>query len=83
MQDTHQFSGIDAAKWTRIKDQVKAKVGVTISGDVGEASSKGIEISWSYNATTLNLTITVVKTSWYDPSISVIDTNIEQLVASA
>lgn len=83
MQDTHQFSGIDAAKWQRIKDQVKAKVGVDISSDVGDATAKGIELSWSYNAATLDLSIALVKREWFDPSQTEIDTDLDTWIPAA
>lgn len=83
MQDTHQFSGIDAAKWQRIQAQVKAKVGVDVTGDVGDATAKGIELSWSYNATTLDLSITLVKRTWFDPSQSEIDADIASWIPAA
>lgn len=83
MTDTQQFANVDAAKWQRIIAQVKAKAGIVITKDIGDAAAKGIELSWSYNAATLDLTVTLVKRSWFDPSAQVIDDDIKTWIEAA
>lgn len=85
LASTHvtQFVSIDINKWQRIKDFVKLKSGINITSDVGEATSHGIELSWSYNAQTLNLAITLVHRSFYDPSEESIVTSLIQWVNAA
>lgn len=81
--DVHQFTGIDAAKWESIKALVQTKLGLNITSDIGDQSKDGIELSWSYNATTLDLTITLINREWFDPSQQTIDTDIESWVTTA
>jgi hypothetical protein len=83
LSNTQSFQTVDAAKWERIKAAVKAKSGITISADTGQASAKGITISWAYDAATIELTITLIKESWYDPSATEIDTDIATWVQAA
>lgn len=83
MADVQQFPAIDAAKWQRIKDAARAKIGVVLAADIGDASAKGIELSWSYNAQTLDLTVTLVKRSWFDPNAAEIDTDIATWIGAA
>lgn len=78
-----KFPGTDLAKWERIKLAVQAKAGITISTDVGAASAKGITIGWVYSPGTQDLTITLVKRSFFDPSEETIDTDIKTWVAGA
>jgi hypothetical protein len=80
---TEQFTNVDAAKWERIKAAVKAKVGITVSSDIGDAQAKGIELSWTYNAATLDLAVALLKRSWYDPSEGEIDTDLKAWVGGA
>jgi hypothetical protein len=83
MTDTQDFKGIDAAKWEQIKAAIFTKVGITITSDIGEQTKDGIELSWSYNAANLDLTVTLVKREFFDPSAQIIDTDIATLVANA
>jgi hypothetical protein len=83
MADTQQFTGIDEAKWDRIKAAIKAKTGITVTSDVGDQHSRGVELSWSFNAQTTDLTVTLVKRSFYDPDAATIDKAIAKLVADA
>lgn len=83
MTNTETFTGIDAAKWDRIVALVEAKLGISITSDVGDAAKKGIEVSWTFNRQTGELGITLVKRSWFDPSEQVIDDDIKTWVQEA
>lgn len=79
--NTQTFSNIDAAKWQRIKDAIKAKYGITIETDTGRETKAGVTISWGYTQT--QLVITLEHRSFFDPSEEVIDTGIANLVNNA
>lgn len=83
MANEQVFQNIDAAKWQRIIASVQAKSGIAIGSDEGQDSAKGITISWLYNPASLELDITLVKESWYDPSAEEIDTDIQQWISAA
>lgn len=83
MADSQSFSNVDAAKWERIKGQIKEKVGVTITTDSGRSSAKGITISWAYSPSSTVLVVILEKRSFYDPSEQTIDKAIADLVANA
>jgi len=83
MADTQTFQDVDAAKWERIKSQIKAKAGIEISTDSGIASEKGVKLAWGYNAADSTLSVTLVSRAFYDPSAATIDTDIAQWIASA
>jgi hypothetical protein len=80
---TQTFQNVDAAKWQRVKDQLVAKANITIASDTGQAEARGIDISWSYDATAATLTVTLVSREWFDPSEQVIDTDISQWITAA
>ena len=82
MADTHEFLNVDAEKWERIKAKLAIQ-GVTVDADQGDASHKGIELSWSYNPALEYLKITLVKRAFYDPSTATIDADIEQWISAA
>lgn len=83
MADTQTFQNIDAAKWARIEAAVKAKGGITISNNDGEASAKGVDIKWDYLPDALSLTVTLVSRRFFDPSSAEIDTDLATWVAAA
>lgn len=80
---TENFTNITVPKWGRICAQVKAKTGIQIVGDDGQASAKGITINWTYSETNLTLQLVLVHRSWFDPSINAIDTQMKAWVAAA
>ena len=82
MADVHHFTGIDGAKWERIKRKLAAQ-GVTVTQDEGAASHDGIGLAWVYVPANEMLAITLVKRAFYDPSTAVIDTDIEQWITAA
>lgn len=47
---------------------------------MGQAEDLGITVSWSYDGVSV-LILTVIKTSWYDPSVATIEADLAQLVA--
>ena len=51
-----------------------------ISGNMGQAEDLGVTVSWSYDGVSV-LILTVIKTSWYDPSVATIEADLAQLVA--
>jgi hypothetical protein len=71
-----QFSGIAPDRFARICADIKAKTGIEIAQDAGEASAKGITISWAYERAKQDLTIQVLKRAWFDPSEDTIDQDI-------
>jgi hypothetical protein len=71
-----QYPGITPDHFVRICADIKAKTGIEIDKDAGEASAKGITISWKYDRTTQGLTIQTLKRSWFDPSEDTIDNDI-------
>jgi hypothetical protein len=81
--DTQTFQNIDAAKWSRIKDQIKAKAGIVIASDSGIASEKGVKLAWGYNSAESSLSVTLVSRAFYDPKTETIDADIAQWIASA
>jgi hypothetical protein len=86
MPDTssiQSFGNIDQAKWDRIKAAVKDKAGIDISANTGQATAKGITLSWAYDQSTSNLTVNLVKRSWFDPSSDVIESDLADMVKSA
>lgn len=83
MADTQTFPNIDAAKWQRIKDQIKAKAGIEIGSDSGIATEKGVKLAWGYNAAESTLSVTLVSRAFYDPPEKTLDTDIAQWIASA
>lgn len=44
------------------------------------AEDLGVTVSWSYDGVSV-LILTVIKTSWYDPSVATIEADLAQLVA--
>lgn len=76
MHEQQEFSGIAPDRFDRIRADIKAKTGIDIAQDAGEASAKGITISWKYEEAAKSLTITTVKRSWFDPPEDVIDQKI-------
>lgn len=83
MADTQTFTGIDADKWARIEAAVKAKGGITISHNDGEAEAKGVDIKWDYLPATLTLLITLVSRKFFDPSSAEIDADLATWIAGA
>lgn len=83
MADAQVFQNIDAAKWERIKDQIKAKAGIDIATDAGIASEKGVKLSWGYNSAESTLSVTLVSRAFYDPSSATIGADIAQWVQNA
>jgi len=83
MADTQTFKDVDAAKWVRIKSQIKDKAGIEIAADSGIASEKGVKLAWGYNAADSTLSVTLVSRAFYDPKAEVIDADIAQWIASA
>ena len=78
--NTQTFNGIDPARFARICALVRNKTGFAISGNMGQAEDLGITVSWSYDGVSV-LILTVIKTSWYDPSVATIEADLAQLVA--
>src|ERR1017187_2728631 len=76
------FNGIDLARFARICAAVKSKTGFTISGSSGQVSGKGITVGWSYDGVSV-LVLTVIKRSWYDPSLATIEADLAGLVAGS
>ena len=83
MEDSQQFTGIDPAKWDRIRLKVLNEAGIDITSNLGSGSAKGISLSWSYVPDSETLTATLVKRSWYDPSEAVIETDLAAMVTAA
>ena len=54
--------------------------GVPIAGDSGTASKDGVTVAWTYDGTTL--TLTVESRAWYDPPIATIQAKLAALVES-
>ena len=75
------YSDITPERFAAIAAAVQEKAGITISGNVGEASKKGITIAWNYDPAQQVLTLTLEKREWYDPSEQTIDADLDQLVA--
>lgn len=76
------FQGIDPARFARICSAVQTKTGFVISGPSGQVDGMGITVGWLYDGVSV-LTLTVIKTSWYDPSVATIEADLAQLVATA
>lgn len=83
MPDTQTFTGIDAAKWERIKAKVKEKTGIVIDSDNGTKGAKGVSITWIYNPISLVFMATLLHREFFDPSEERINHNIADLVANA
>lgn len=81
MPNTLTFENVSPQKWQEIIDEVKSKIGLTISGDTGQAEAKGITVAWDYDGSSV-LKLTVENTSWYDPSEASIDAQITNWVNS-
>jgi hypothetical protein len=71
-----QYPGITPDHFVRICADIKAKTGIDIAQDAGEASAKGITISWKYDRAAQDLSIQTLKRSWFDPSEDTIDNDI-------
>lgn len=73
--------------WTVTPEQYSAMLagvnaaGFALSGNSGTTSKEGVTFGWNYDGTTLS--ITVEKTSWYDPSVASIDTQIAAAINKA
>lgn len=80
---TENFTGIDQPKWERIIAAVKDKTGIIITSNVGNGSAKGITISWIYSPIELELSVTLLKRSFYDPSEGEIDTDLKTWIGQA
>lgn len=83
MADVLKFANIDNSKWLRICAAVKDKAGIDMVSNIGAATAKGITIGWVYEPGTQDLSVTVTKRSFYDPSEATIDSDIEQWIAQA
>lgn len=83
MPDTQVFKDVDAAKWQRIKDAIKAKSGIEITTDAGIASAKGIKLGWSWLEADKSLAVTQIERSFFDPSEGKIDADIAQWITTA
>lgn len=77
------FTGIDSAKFGRIKDSVLNKGGIAIISNTGSASAKGVTISWVYSPDTGTLLVNVDKRSWFDPSEDSIEQDITAWIEAA
>jgi hypothetical protein len=80
MADSGTFD-VTPEQWIRVKSAVLAKTSIAITTDSGEASAKGLTISWNYADG--KLLITVLKHAWYDPSLETIDADISDMIADA
>jgi hypothetical protein len=58
--DRLTYSGVDAAKWARVKDVVGRSYGVHIESDRGEASKGGFALRWNYEGSDQTLQIQCV-----------------------
>ena len=72
MADTETFNNVDDAKWLAIKNVVKERAGLDIQSNTGEEKVKGVTFKWDYDGSS-TLQITIVDTSWYDPSAASIE----------
>lgn len=81
--DTQTFPQVDPDKWERVKDAVHAKTGIIVGSDVGSATAKGVTLSWVYDPNTEMLSVTIVKTAWYDPSQDKIAAKISAAINAA
>jgi hypothetical protein len=77
------YDGITPTQFAAIAAAVKSKTGIPVSGDVGQASGKGITISWNYDPQAQTLVLTPLKRAWYDPSEATIDLDLDALVKGA
>jgi len=57
------FQGVTLAEYGVLCQKAQA-VGIAISGPSGQASKFGVQVGWSYEAATGNLTVTVLKDSF-------------------
>jgi hypothetical protein len=76
MHEIQEFTGIAPDRFERICADIKAKTGIVIAQDEGEASAKGITISWKYDRAKQDLTVQTLKRSWFDPPEDQIDQKI-------
>jgi hypothetical protein len=77
------YQNIAPDRFDRIAAAVQARTGIAVSGDVGEASAKGITISWTYYPQTQTLTVTLVRRiPLIDPSQATILADIDALVGA-
>lgn len=81
MADTLTFNDVDATKWAAIKNVVKEKAGLDIQSDAGADKVKGITFAWNYDGTS-TLKLTIEDTSWYDPSVSSIESQLSSWIDS-
>jgi hypothetical protein len=52
------FDAVSAAAWSCLQRAVAAKLGITVSGDRGQAGKLGVTIGWDYDAAAQRLTLT-------------------------
>jgi hypothetical protein len=72
------FNGVTPDQYTRLVEKAKA-AGIDISGNTGEASKFGVEVSWNYVPATQELTLQCLKTPFF-MSASDVDAKIHSLV---
>jgi hypothetical protein len=56
-----KYSGVDDAKWVRVRDLVGREYDIGIESDTGEASKKGFTLSWIHDADQQTLEIQCLK----------------------
>lgn len=79
--DAKTYIGITPEKFGTICLTAKALSGLDISGTLqGQASAKGVTISWSYDPNANTLTLQCLQKPWY-VAASIIESKLDDLVA--
>lgn len=73
------FSGVDAHKWTCIKDNVRERYGFAIGTDNGTASESGFTFTWSYDSAAQKLEVQCADSPFWAPC-STINGQIQDIV---
>ena len=68
-----KYSGVDDAKWVRVRDLVGREYDIGIESDSGEASKKGFTLSWTYDPDQQTLEIQCLKKPFFVPCGAVND----------
>jgi hypothetical protein len=48
--DPLSYSGVDASKWTSLRETIERDYGIAIDSERGEASKRGFKLKWAYEA---------------------------------
>jgi hypothetical protein len=81
--EPRKYNDITPERFAAIAAAVKAKTGIVVAGNVGQASGKGLTIGWNYDPLAKILVLTPLKRAWYDPSETTIDADLDELVKGA